>query len=93
MPDMAGFYSSPLRVGDLVYFFDRTRIDRAPGPRAFVIDLSKIEVDDNGDLTAESGAALIIATNPMPEPVVTSPAILNNRLFIRGETTLFCIGE
>jgi len=94
MPGTAiSFYSSPLRVGNFVYFFCKTGTGRGQGPRAFVIDLSKIELDDNGDLTTESEAALIIAINPMPEPVVTSPAILNNRIYIRSETMIFCIGE
>ena len=86
--DRVSFYSSPIRVGTLIYTFDKS----ADNARAFVIDLSKIEVGEDGMLTSESEAAVIIATNPMPEPVVTSPAMLNNRLYIRGKTTLFCIG-
>jgi len=93
--DMASFYSSPLLVGTYVYIFSKTPVNEARGrqPEAFVIDLSKVAVDDNGMLTEESAAAMMIAINPMPEPVVTSPAILNNRIFVRGETMLFCIGD
>ena len=86
----ASFYSSPLRVGTLIYAFDKSKDDNA---RAFVIDLSKIAVEENGMLTEESEAAMIIAVNPMPEPVVTCPAILNNRLYVRGTNYLYCIGE
>jgi len=85
----SSFYSSPLRVGSLVYAFDKTE-DNA---RAFVIDLSKIAVDDDGRLTEASEKAMIVAVNPMPEPVVTSPAVLNNRLYIRSFGKIYCIGE
>ena len=93
--DMASFYSSPLLVGTYVYMFSKTPVNEARGtqPKAFVVDLSKVAVDDDGMLTEESAAAMIIAVNPMPEPVVTSPAILNNRIYIRGETMIYCIGE
>jgi len=87
--DLSNFYSSPVRVGTYVYAFDKTK----DNPRAFVIDLSKVAVADDGMLTDESEAAVIIAENPMPEPVVTSPAVLNNRLYIRGLSTLYCIGN
>jgi len=93
--DMANFYSSPLRVGTYIYLFDLTKVDESRGtqPKAFVVDLSKVAVNDAGELTEESAAAMRIAVNPMPEPVVSSPVILNNRLYIRSETTLYCIGE
>ena len=87
--DLSNFYSSPLRVGTYVYAFDKT----TENPRAFVIDLSKVTVGDDGMLTGESVAAMILAENPMPEPVVTSPAVLNDRLYIRGLKTLYCIGK
>jgi hypothetical protein len=86
--DMANFYSSPLRVGTYIYCFDKSE----KNPRAFVVDLSKLAVDESGALTEESAAAMILSENPMPEPCVTSPAVLNDRLYIRGRTTLYCIG-
>ena len=93
--DGASFYSSPLRVGTYVYFFDMTEVNEARGkqPKAFVVDLSKVAVNDDGTLTEESAAAMVIAENSMSEPCVTCPVILNNRLYIRGEKTLYCIGE
>ena len=35
----------------------------------------------------------IVAENPLNEYVYASPALANNRLFIRGEKHLFCIGK
>jgi len=87
--DRASFYSSPLRVGTLVYAFDKSE----ENARAFVIDLSKIVLDDDGRLTGEAEAAMILAVNPMPEPVLTSPAVLNDRLYIRSTNYIYCIGE
>ena len=93
--DMANFYSSPLLVGTYIYMFDKTEVDEKVGkqPKAYVIDLSKVAVGDDGALTEESAAAMMIAENPMPEPVVTCPAILNNRIYIRGRTMIYCISE
>jgi len=85
--DMVNIYSSPIRIGSYVYIFDMTK----DNPRAFVIDLSKVLLDDDGMLTEESAVAMVIAENPMAEPCESSPAILNNRLYIRGTNTIYCI--
>jgi outer membrane protein assembly factor BamB len=85
----SSFYSSPLLVGNYIYVFDKTE-DAA---KAFVIDLSQSATSADGGLTDESAKSMVIATNPMPEPCVASPAVINNRLFIRGAKTVFCIGE
>jgi outer membrane protein assembly factor BamB len=82
-------YSSPLRVGNHVYIFDKSK----DNSKSFVIDLSKIALDNGGRLTEEAKTAMILSENPMPEPCVTSPAVLNNRLYIRGEKMIYCIGE
>ena len=87
--EMSSFYSSPLRVGEYIYAFDKTK-DNA---RAFVLDISKAAVDGEGMLTDESAAAMIISENPMLEPCVTSPAVLNNRLYIRSAAKIYCIGR
>jgi outer membrane protein assembly factor BamB len=87
--DTSSFYSSPLRVGTYIYVFDKS----VKGSKSFVIDLSKLAVAGDGTLTEESATAMILSENPMPEPCVTSPAVLNNRLYIRGAKTLYCIGE
>jgi outer membrane protein assembly factor BamB len=95
LPYPVSVYSSPLRVGNYVYVFDKTELDEAKDkqPRAFVIDLSKLALGDDRRLTEESAAAMILSENPMPESCVTSPAVLNNRLYIRGTNTIYCIGE
>ncbi|MCL2744903.1 MAG: PQQ-like beta-propeller repeat protein [Planctomycetaceae bacterium] len=85
----AAFYSSPVLVGERLYMFDMTE----DNPRSFVIDLSKAEIDDNGELTEKAREEMIAATNPMSEPCVASPAIVGSRIYIRGSNTLFCIGE
>ena len=86
---MANFYASPLLVGDLLYLFDMTE----DNPQAFVIDLSKAELDDKGSLTDECQEVMIVAANPLSDPIVASPAASDGKLFIRSETTLFCFGE
>ena len=35
----------------------------------------------------------IVAENPLNEYIYASPAIANNRLYIRGEKHLYCIGK
>ncbi|GHT46502.1 hypothetical protein FACS189454_07740 [Planctomycetales bacterium] len=83
------FYSSPLCAGNLVYVFSKTE----DTPKAFVIDLSKAKTGDDGALSEECTKEMIVGVNPMSEPCVSSPAIVNNRLYIRGTQTLFCIGD
>jgi outer membrane protein assembly factor BamB len=34
-----------------------------------------------------------IARNTVPEPLVATPAVANHRLFLRTDSTLYCIGE
>ncbi len=85
----ASFYSSPLLVGNLIYLFAMTE----ESPNAFVVDLSKAELDEKGSLKEECLEAMIVATNPMNEPIVASPAALNGRLFVRGQKTVYCLGE
>ncbi|MDR2755938.1 MAG: PQQ-binding-like beta-propeller repeat protein [Planctomycetaceae bacterium] len=84
---ISSFYSSPLLVGNLLYVFDKSEDD----PRAFVIDLSKAAIDDTGLLTEEAAGAMLLAINPMQEPCVTCPVVLNDRLFIRGTKAVYCI--
>jgi outer membrane protein assembly factor BamB len=35
----------------------------------------------------------LVAQNELGEAVVTTPAFAHNRIYIRGETNLYCIGE
>lgn len=91
---MANFYSSPGMFGGLVYCFDKSDEE----PKAFVFDPAKLPRDEDGKpltgaLDPEVGAPMIVAANPLPEPVVASPAVAGNRLFFRGEKTVYCIEE
>jgi hypothetical protein len=35
----------------------------------------------------------VLARNPLGEPCHATPAIAHNRLFVRTETELLCVGE
>jgi hypothetical protein len=35
----------------------------------------------------------LLAKNPLGEAVIATPAVADNRLFIRGKNHLFCIGK
>ena len=50
---------------------------------------------DNGETVVLPAAPRfeILAKNPLGEKVQASPAVAADRLFIRGEKTLFCIGK
>lgn len=85
---MSNFYSSPLLAGNLLYMFSMTEDD----PKGFVVDLSKAKTDDSGALDEEAVETMIVASNPMSEPCVASPVVLNGKLYVRGSKTLFCIG-
>jgi outer membrane protein assembly factor BamB len=73
---------------------------RVPVPATF--SASPVAFDDKILLTSEDGDTFVIKagpthevlrTNSLGEPVYASPAILNGRLFIRGEKHLYCIGN
>jgi len=63
---------------------------------------SPVLADGNVYLIDEAGVCNVIspgttfenlATNPLGEPVNATPAIIDGRLFIRGQTHLFCVAE
>ncbi|MCL2701568.1 MAG: PQQ-like beta-propeller repeat protein [Phycisphaerae bacterium] len=63
---------------------------------------SPIFADDKVYLIDEDGLCFVIApgteynvlaTNPLGEDVSATPAVIDGRLFIRGQTHLFCIAE
>ncbi len=85
----ASFYTSPLLVGNLIYLFSMTE----ESPKAYIVDLSKAEIDDKGSLKEECTETMIVAANPMSEPCVTTPAAQDGRIFIRGNKSVFCFGE
>ena len=47
---------------------------------------------DRGEFQAAPGFKLL-AKNALGEPVTASPAVADNRLFIRGKSHLFCIAQ
>jgi outer membrane protein assembly factor BamB len=51
--------------------------------------------DRSGVITVikDSEKLEVVATNPLGDPVDATPAPVGNRLYIRGETTLFCIAQ
>jgi outer membrane protein assembly factor BamB len=52
-------------------------------------------VDTDGNLTVVSGEGewKILATSQLNEPCFATPAIAGGRIFIRGESNLYCFGE
>ena len=73
---------------------------RVPVPGTFFA--SPVAFDDKILLTSEDGDSFIVKagpvhevlrTNSVGEPVYTSPAIANGRIYIRGEKHLFAIGS
>jgi hypothetical protein len=49
--------------------------------------------DGDSFLIAAGPKHEIVTTNSVGEPVFASPAISNGRIFIRGESNLYCIGK
>lgn len=52
-----------------------------------------IDVDGSVFVFAAEPKFQLLATNTLGEAVTSSPAVADNRLFIRGENHLFCIGK
>jgi hypothetical protein len=52
-------------------------------------------VDTDGNLTVVSGEGewKILATNQLNEACYATPAIAGSRVFIRGESNLYCFGD
>ena len=56
--------------------------------------LAYLFADDGMTKIIKPGRELeVVAENPLHEYIYASPAIANNRLFIRGEKHLYCIGK
>ncbi|MDT7542221.1 MAG: hypothetical protein QOE33_2125 [Acidobacteriota bacterium] len=73
---------------------------RVPVPSTFMA--SPVAFDDKILLTSEDGDTFVvkagvkhevIATNSLGEPVHSSPAIADEKIFIRGDQNLYCIGR
>ncbi len=60
-----------------------------------VIDGKIYAINEEGTVYVFAAASSfkLLAKNSMGEPVMATPAVADNRLFIRGKTHLFCIGK
>jgi outer membrane protein assembly factor BamB len=61
-----------------------------------LIDGKVYAINEEGDVfvfAADPGAFQLLAKNRVGEAVYATPAVSNNRLFIRGSEHLFCIGR
>jgi outer membrane protein assembly factor BamB len=67
-----GFYSSPVLLGENIYYLDRKGMVRIFKARDTFMPVANID---------------------MGEPVDTTPAYYDGRLYIRGQKHLFCLGE
>ena len=74
--------------------------ERLPGVRQFyaspIYAGGRVYLTDRDGVTVvlKPGAALdVLATNKLGEPVDASPVAVGNRLYLRGEKHLWCLGE
>lgn len=71
------------------------RLDSGFTASPVLVDGKVYAVSQNGSVHVFAAAAefKLLATNSIGEDVTSSPAVADNRLFIRGENHLFCIGK
>jgi outer membrane protein assembly factor BamB len=76
--------------------------ERVAGPRTVSVTASPVAAGDKIYFPTEDGDVFVVkagpkyellATNPMGEPMMASPAITDGMLFIRGRSHLFAIQE
>jgi outer membrane protein assembly factor BamB len=60
-----------------------------------IIDNNIFAIGENGDVTIfqAEGSFKMISKNSLGEPVFSTPAVANDKLYIRGVDHLFCIGK
>ena len=81
------------RTGEVVY---HERLGTAWFSASPVLVDGKIyAVNENGDVFVYPAEPKlkVLAKNSIGEPVLASPAVADNRLYIRGKSHLFCIGK
>ena len=72
---------------------------RLPGTGVFaspiMVDGKIYACSEDGSVTVYEAAPVFkqLAKNSLPEPILASPAVANDKLYIRGKTTLYCIGK
>ncbi len=89
----AGFAACHLaRTGELVW---QERLSGSVTASPILVDGKVYAVTEDGSVHvfAASPTFKRLATNSVGEPVTASPAVADNRLYIRGREHLFCIGK
>ncbi len=81
-----------LENGETVW---QQRLSKAVSSSPIVIDNRIYLADEEGTVFVYRAAEKfeLLAKNVLGEPVAATPAVANNRLFLRGKNHLFCIGK
>jgi outer membrane protein assembly factor BamB len=81
-----------LKTGKEVW---RHRLDCTVTSSPILIDGKIYVASDQGDVSVFTASPTfnLLATNPIGERATATPAVADNRLFIRGDKHLFCIGK
>ena len=71
------------------------RLDSPVTASPLMIDNNIFAIGENGDVTIfqAEGSFKMISKNSLGEPVFSTPAVANDKLYIRGVDHLFCIGK
>jgi outer membrane protein assembly factor BamB len=87
---IAGCYVA--KTGEQVWF---ERLNGKFFSSPVLIDGKVYAASEEGDVSVFEAAPTfkLLAKNKLGEPVMASPAVADNRLFIRGKDHLFCIGK
>src|SRR5207245_2629364 len=73
----------------------RERLDCTITASPILIDGKVYAISDQGEVAVFEAAPTfkLLGRTPVGEPVTASPAVADNRLYIRGDKHLFCIGK
>jgi outer membrane protein assembly factor BamB len=71
------------------------RLDSPVTASPLMIDNNIFAIGENGDvyIFQAEGSFKMISKNSLGEPVFSTPAVANDKLYIRGKDHLFCIGK
>jgi outer membrane protein assembly factor BamB len=86
--DSAAFTSSPSLVGNRVYLFGELNKEGEEDAEGNPVQFCKAWIVEPGRKGCK-----VVAQGRLEEGCVTSPAFQDGRIYIRGKTHLFCIGE
>jgi outer membrane protein assembly factor BamB len=81
-----------LKTGEEVW---SQRLDGGVSASPILVDGKIYVVREDGEVLVYPAATTfkLLAKNSLGEPVMSTPAVANNRLYIRGSEHLFCIGK